>query len=88
MICRVCNKVGFVLMINKRIPSMYVSKQSYIPGASLLLYSKVCALMCDDIDRQACQLIFNKKSDMCNDTHMASVTCPRFCNECGKCKTI
>ena len=47
-----------------------------------MAFSDVGALICDDIDTQACQLIQAQRSDMCNST-IADTTCPRFCGKCG-----
>lgn len=48
-----------------------------------MAFSDVGALICDDIDTQACQLIQAQRSDMCNST-IADTTCPRFCGKCAR----
>ena len=57
-----------------------------------LRFSGVCfaetivvkAELCDDASHVACQILYNSKPDMCNETGVASIggTCPKTCGKC------
>ncbi|CAC5376170.1 unnamed protein product [Mytilus coruscus] len=49
--------------------------QSGISGATL------CAAACDDVDTKACELLANKRPDLCSDPCLSKL-CNRYCGHC------
>ena len=56
----------------------------YLSVLFSIVMGDVNALKCDDVNPQACQLLAASKPDLCNDTNIATTTCPRFCGNCGE----